>query len=97
MSEPVTIRFDSPDGPVKLSLTKVRENEVGYLVTSGSNQTSGDTSGDGSSCVAVFSGSGSRSACGMVVRKPPARKDGAVVLQVVAQADGTAILRLVSG
>ncbi|MBB6348070.1 hypothetical protein FHU36_004615 [Nonomuraea muscovyensis] len=95
VSEPVTIRFEIPDGPAKLSLTKVGKNEVGYKVTSGNSRTSGEVSGEGSGCVVVFHRNGSSSSCGPA-GKPPGRREGAVVLQVVAGADGTAIVRLVS-
>ncbi|MEU6719062.1 hypothetical protein ABZ897_47005 [Nonomuraea sp. NPDC046802] len=95
VSAPVTIDFTIPDGPAKLSVTKVGENEVAYQVTSGDSKTSGEWSGDGSSCVAVFTKGGSRSVCG-VAGEPPDKEDGAVVMQVVPGADGTAILRLVS-
>ncbi|MDX3228398.1 hypothetical protein [Streptomyces sp. ME19-01-6] len=99
VSEPVTIRIKLPDGPAKLSLTKVGKNAVGYKVTSGNGKTGGETSGeasgDGSGCVAVFRGGGSSSSCG-AAGAPPDKVDGAVVLQVVAGSGGTAILRLVS-
>ncbi|MGY0060291.1 hypothetical protein ACWY4P_27735 [Streptomyces sp. LZ34] len=95
VSKPVTIRFELPDGPAKLSLTKVGKNEVGYKVTSGNSKTSGEASGDGSGCVAVFRSGGGSSSCG-VAGAPPDKVDGAVVLQVVAGAGGTAILRLIS-
>ncbi|KAK1180344.1 hypothetical protein B7755_020640 [Streptomyces sp. NBS 14/10] len=96
VTEPVTIRIKLPDGPAKLSLTKVGKNAVDYKVTSGNSKTSGGASGDGSGCVAVFRSGGSSSSCGMG-GPPPDKVDGAVVLQVVAGADGTAILRLISG
>ncbi|GAA5051872.1 hypothetical protein HNP84_006367 [Thermocatellispora tengchongensis] len=95
VSEPVTIRFEIPDGPAKLTLTKVGENEVGYKVTSANSRASGEASGDGSGCVVVFYSGGSSSSCGRA-GKPPRERKGAVVLQVVAGAEGTAILRLVS-
>ncbi|MEU5031148.1 hypothetical protein [Streptomyces milbemycinicus] len=95
VTKPVTIRIKLPGGPAKLSLTKVGKNAVDYKVTSGNGKTSGGASGDGSGCVAVFRSGGSSSSCGMA-GPPPDKVDGAVVLQVVAGADGTAILRLVS-
>ncbi|MFC4013893.1 hypothetical protein ACFOY2_42165 [Nonomuraea purpurea] len=93
VSAPVTIDFAIPDGPAKLSVTKVGEDEVAYQVTSGGSRTSGEASGSG--CVAVFTEGGSRSVCGGS-GEPPDKVDGAVVLQVVPGTDGTAILRLVS-
>ncbi|TMR32099.1 hypothetical protein ETD85_23900 [Nonomuraea zeae] len=95
VSAPVTIHFKIPDGPATLSLTKVGKNEVGYKVTSGDSRTSGEVSGDGRGCVTVFTRNSSNSSCGLA-GKPPGRKKGAVVVQVVAGADGTAILRLIS-
>ncbi|MBO8196338.1 hypothetical protein ITI46_32560 [Streptomyces oryzae] len=93
--EPVTIRVKIPDGPAKLALTKVGRNKVAYKVTAGRSRTSGEASGAGSGCVAVFRSGGSSSSCG-VAGKPPGKVDGAVVLQVVAGADGTALVRVVS-
>ncbi|MDW6061552.1 hypothetical protein SAZ11_30435 [Streptomyces sp. FXJ1.4098] len=95
VTKPVTIGIKLPGGPAKLSLTKVGKNAVDYKVTSGNSKTSGGASGDGSGCVAVFRSGGSSSSCGMG-GPPPDKVDGAVVLQVVAGADGTAILRLIS-
>lgn len=96
VSEPVTIHFEIAGAPATLSLTKVGRNEVGYKVTSGANRTSGEANGDGWGCVAVLTRTGSSSSCGTSAARPPAGQDGAVVLQVVAGADGTATLRLVS-
>ncbi|MFI8851016.1 hypothetical protein ACIGW3_12650 [Streptomyces sp. NPDC053499] len=95
VSDPVTVRFKVAGKPAKLSLTQVGENEVGYKVTSGSSRTSGEASGKGSGCTAVFRSGGSNSVCGPA-GKPPDKVDGAVVVQVASGADGTAILRLVS-
>lgn len=95
VSEPVTIRFKIAGKPAKLSLTEVGKNRVAYKVTSGSGRTSGEASGEGSGCTAVFRSGGSSSSCGGVGGAPD-KVDGAVVLQVAAGADGTAILRLVS-
>ncbi|MGI5272628.1 hypothetical protein ACQEUU_26020 [Nonomuraea sp. CA-218870] len=96
VSKPTTIRFEIPDGPATLSLTKVGMNEVGYKVTSENSRTSGTASGDGSGCLAVFTRGGSRSTCSALPDEPPDRQDGAIVLQVLAGPDGTAIVRLVS-
>ncbi|GAA3711157.1 hypothetical protein GCM10022224_090790 [Nonomuraea antimicrobica] len=96
VSRPVTIRFEIPDGPATLSLTKVGRNEVGYKVTSGDSRTSGEASGDGWGCLAVFTPGGSSSGCSLIASEPPDRQEGAVVLQVLAGAEGTALLRLVS-
>ena len=95
MSKPVTIRIKLPDGPAKLSLTKVGKNEVDYKVTSANSKTSGGASGEGSGCVAVFRSGGSSSSCG-AAGPPPDKVDGAVVLQVIPGAGGTTLLRLVS-
>ncbi|MGI5348027.1 hypothetical protein ACQEU8_07500 [Streptomyces sp. CA-250714] len=95
VSDPVTVRFKIPDGPAKLSLTEVGKNRVGYKVTASGSRTSGEASGKGSGCTAVFRSGGSSSSCG-VAGESPEKVDRAVVLQVVAGADGTALVRLVS-
>jgi len=100
VSKPVTIRFPSPDRPAKLSVTKVGRNEVAYKVILGTGanrgQTGGGASGEGSGCTAVLYSGGSSGSCGPV-GEPPDKQADAVVLQLVSGADGTAILRLVSG
>ncbi|NGO10274.1 hypothetical protein G5C60_22445 [Streptomyces sp. HC44] len=99
VSEPVTIRFKIPDGPAKLSVTKVGKNEVGYKVTSGTStngsSAGGTASGEGSGCTTVFHSNGSGTQCG-AAGEPPGKQADAVVMQLVPGADGTAILRLVS-
>jgi hypothetical protein len=100
VSEPVTIRFEGPDGPTKLSVTKVGKNKVGYQVTSGTaadnSKASGSASGAGSGCTNVLTKNGSSGSCG-AAGQAPRKQSGAVVIHLVAGADGTAILRLVSG
>lgn len=99
VSKPMTIHIKIPDGPAKLSVTKVGKNEVGYKVTHGTSTNGGSArgsaSGEGSGCTTLFYENGSGTQCG-VAGELPAKEAGTVALQVVPGPDGTAILRLVS-
>ena len=100
VSEPVTIRFKGPDGPMKLFVTKVGKNEVGYKVTWGSGaksgEASGEASGEGFGCTDVLYSGGSSGSCGPM-GEPPDRTAGTVVMQLLGQPNGTAILSLAAG
>ncbi|MEU0743313.1 hypothetical protein [Streptomyces sp. NPDC006134] len=100
VTEPVTVRFEGPDGPVKLSVTKVGRNEIGYTATSetgaGGGQVSGETSGAGHGCTAVLTSAGGTGFCGPV-GAPPRERAGAVVIHLEPGGDGAAVLRIISG
>ncbi|MGI5199848.1 hypothetical protein ACQEVY_40465 [Streptomyces sp. CA-288835] len=100
VSKPVTFDIKIPDGPAKLSVTKVGEYEVGYKVTHGTSKNGGSArgsaSGKGSGCVTYFYENGSGTQCGGAAGRPE-KEAGTVALQMLSGPDNTAILRLVSG
>ncbi|MCT2589064.1 hypothetical protein LHJ74_03780 [Streptomyces sp. N2-109] len=100
VSKPVTINLDVFEGPAKLALTKVGKDEIGYKVTLGTknngSETSSETSGPGTGCTATIYQGGSSGSCGPA-GEPPAKEKGTVGVHLLSGADGTAILRLVSG
>ncbi|MFE2446464.1 hypothetical protein ACWDHW_10830 [Streptomyces melanosporofaciens] len=96
VSAPVTVRFKSPTGPATLSVTEVGPNKVEYTVKSGNGRSQGGASGPGQGCVTVLRDHGSSNVCGRLGPARPAAQPDAVVIQMTAGADGTAILHIVS-
>ncbi|AQS67797.1 hypothetical protein [Streptomyces pactum] len=96
VSEPVTLRFEGPDGPATLSVTEVGPNKVEYTVKSGNGQSKGGASGPGQGCVTVLRENGSGNSCGGLSRTRPSAQPDAVVIQATTEADGTALLHIVS-
>jgi len=100
VSKPVTFDIKIPDGPAKLSVTKVGEYAVGYKVTHGTSKNGGSArgsaSGKGSGCITYFYENGSGTQCGGAAGRPD-KEAGTVALHILSGPDSTAILRLVSG
>ncbi|WP_150112925.1 hypothetical protein [Streptomyces violaceusniger] len=96
VSAPVTVRFTSPAGPATLTVTEVGPNKVEYTVKSGNGRSQGGASGPGQGCITVLRDHGSSNSCGRVGTMRPAAQPGAVVIQMAAGEDGTAILHIVS-
>ncbi|MFI6642703.1 hypothetical protein [Streptomyces sp. NPDC050504] len=98
VSGPVTIRVDGPAGPATLSVTEVGPNRIEYTVESGGSRSDNGASGPGQGCLTVLRPHGSGTSCGALgdAARPDPRS-GAVVIQVLAGEDGTAIVRVVSG
>lgn len=98
VSEPVTFPVGGPAGPVTLSVTEVGPHKVEYTLKSGNGQTKGGVSGPGQGCLTVLRPGGSGNSCGNLGRADrPSPQPGALVIQVTAGEDGTAILHVVSG
>ncbi|AXK37017.1 hypothetical protein DVA86_01860 [Streptomyces armeniacus] len=98
VSKPVTFPFKAPGGRAELSVTKVGPNAVDYTVKrAGGGTVKGGASGTDSGCISALRSSGGGTSCGRVGSSPPAKQDGAVLLQVASGADGTAVVTLVSG
>ncbi|MFE0812240.1 hypothetical protein ACFW34_32925 [Streptomyces sp. NPDC058848] len=99
VTEPVTIRFREPTGAaVTLEVTEVGPNEVAFAVKSPQSQSKNSVRGPGQGCITVLRRHGSGTSCGGVDSdhaRPSPRAD-AVVIQVVAGEDGTAVLDIVS-
>ncbi|CAL9607068.1 hypothetical protein SUDANB58_05556 [Streptomyces sp. enrichment culture] len=97
VTEPVTVRFEGPAGQVKLSVTEVGRNGIGYTATgAGGGEVSGETSGAGNGCTAVLTPGGGTGFCGPT-GTPPRGRAGAVVIHLEPGGDGAAVLRIVSG
>lgn len=97
VSKPVTFSFKGPDGKEKLSVTKVGPDEVDYTVKrSGGGTVKGGAGGPGSGCISALRPNGGGTSCGQV-GKPPAKEDGAVLVQVASGKDGTAVINIISG
>ncbi|MFV0133913.1 hypothetical protein ACLGIH_11855 [Streptomyces sp. HMX87] len=96
VTEPVTIRFEGPGGRATLSVTDVGPNKVEYTVKSGNGEARGGASGPGNGCVTALRGNGSGTTCGGVGAGAPSPRPDAVVIQMSAGPDGTAILHIVS-
>ncbi|WP_437013582.1 hypothetical protein [Streptomyces sp. enrichment culture] len=97
VTEPVTVRFEGPAGPVRLSVTRVGRNGIAYTATgAGGGQVSGETSGAGSGCTAVLTPGGGTGFCGPA-GTPPRGRAGAAVIHLESGGDGAAVLRIVSG
>ncbi len=96
VSAPVTVRFKSPAGPATLSVTEIGPNKVEYTVKSGNGRSQGGAGGPGQGCVTVLRAHGSGNVCGRVGTARPAAQPDAVVIQMTAGADGTALLHIVS-
>ncbi|MER7874546.1 hypothetical protein ABTY63_13400 [Streptomyces solisilvae] len=97
VSEPVTVRFKGPAGPATLSVTEVGPNKVEYTVKSSGGRSQGEASGPGQGCITVLRDHGSANSCGRLGKDRPAAQPNAVVIQMTAGEDGTAILHIVSG
>ncbi|MEU0926353.1 hypothetical protein [Streptomyces malaysiensis] len=97
VSEPVTVRFKGPAGPATLSVTEVGPNKVEYTVQSSGGRSQGEASGPGQGCITVLRDHGSANSCGRLGKDRPAAQPNAVVIQMTAGEDGTAILHIVSG
>nr|WP_214668834.1 hypothetical protein [Streptomyces sabulosicollis] len=97
VAERVTIPFKGPAGPATLTVNEIGPNKVTYTVKSGNNRSQGGASGPGQGCVTVLRDHGSSNSCGRVGTTRPAAQPGAVVIQMAAGADGTALLHIVSG
>ncbi|WHX22463.1 hypothetical protein QFW82_38290 [Streptomyces malaysiensis subsp. malaysiensis] len=97
VSEPVTVRFKGPAGPATLSVTEVGPNKVEYTVQSSGGRSQGEASGPGQGCITVLRDHGSANSCGRPGKDRPAAQPNAVVIQMTAGEDGTAILHIVSG
>ncbi|MCQ8828685.1 hypothetical protein [Streptomyces malaysiensis] len=97
VSEPVTVRFKGPAGPATLSVTEVGPNKVEYTVKSSGGRSQGEASGPGQGCITVLRDHGSANSCGRLGKDQPAAQPNAVVIQMTAGEDGTAILHIVSG
>ena len=97
VSSPVTVRFKGPGGPATLSVTEVGPGKVEYTVKSGNGQSKAGASGPGQGCITVLRSNGSGNSCGGLgdAARPSAQPD-AVVIQVAAGADGTAIVHIVT-
>lgn len=96
VSDPATVRFKGPDGPATLSVTEVGPNKVEYTVKSGSGRSKGGAGGPGQGCMTVLRDNGSGNSCGGLGDARPSAQPGAVVIQVAAGEDGTALLHVVS-
>lgn len=97
VSKPVTFSFKGPNGKEKLSVTKVGPDEVDYTVKrAGGGTVKGGSGGPGSGCVSALRSDGGGTSCGQV-GSPPAKEDGAVLVQVASGADGTAVINIISG
>lgn len=97
VSEPVTVRFKGPAGPATLSVTEVGPNKVEYTVKSSGGRSRSEASGPGQGCITVLRDHGSANSCGRLGKDRPAAQPNAVVIQMTAGEDGTAILHIVSG
>lgn len=97
VSEAVKIRFKGPFGPATLAVTEVGPDLVEYTVKSHGGQSTGVVSGPGSGCVTVLRRDGSGNSCGGVADARPSPRPGAVVIQLAARQDGTAVIDIVSG
>ncbi|MFI8306060.1 hypothetical protein ACIF80_21970 [Streptomyces sp. NPDC085927] len=98
VSGPVTIRFDGPAGSTTLSVSEVGPDRIEYEVTSGNGRSAGGAEGRGQSCRTVLRAGGSGTSCGGIGDDgPPGARPGTVIVQVAPGADGTALLRVVSG
>ncbi|MDI3417518.1 hypothetical protein [Streptomyces luteolus] len=95
-SKPVEVSFDGPGGKATLSVTEVGPNKVAYTVKSANGRSRGSASGPGQGCITVLRANGSGNSCGRVGTSAPEAQPDAVVVQVAAGADGTALLHLVS-
>ncbi|WP_202501241.1 hypothetical protein [Streptomyces sp. SID5785] len=97
VSAPVTLRFPGPRGKATLSVTEVGPGKVAYAITSGGNSSKGSASGPGQGCLTVVRADGGGNSCGGIGdAAPPSPQPDAVVIQVAAGADGTALLQIVS-
>lgn len=96
VSGPVTVRFKGPAGPATLSVTEVGLNKVAYTVKSGNGQSKDGASGSGQGCITVLRSNGSGNSSGGLGDARPSAQPDAVVIQVAAGEEGTAILHIVS-
>jgi hypothetical protein len=96
--QPVIVPFKGPGGRATLTVTDVGPGKVAYTVKADGNTSRASVSGPGQGCLTVLRAHGSGNSCGGLGQDgaPPERQPGAVVIQVAAGADGTALLRLVS-
>ncbi|MDQ8705490.1 hypothetical protein RCO28_23760 [Streptomyces sp. LHD-70] len=96
ISEPVEVSFDGPGGKAALSVTEVGPDKVAYTVKSANGRSRGSASGPGQGCLTVLRENGSGNSCGRVGTAAPEAQPDAVVVQLAAGEDGTALLHLVS-